>query len=301
MSLPWVTPTPLNGILKNRMKLINIIAALGLALILGGCASTSKAPLREMRAFAAESAKLGAFAELTTRYRDTYQREQPYLSPAADLIERQQDAQRRAAYEDFIHIQESLVLYMQALGKLAGDDEYDFSDHLKKIGAGVKAWPDSGLDARHVTAYTTIGRLIGQMLSASYQERSARALVMDGAAPVDSLLDAMVALLRYYDKTNGNEKKIVLGMFEIEIPFADAPGDRLLSTLAKAHYQSKAAEYGLVQRRYALAERNLAAIAEGHRRLVAHLAGAPVAPAPALLESSRAIRASRVELDAPAY
>lgn len=281
------------------MKLINAGIALALALLLGGCAS--RAPLRDMREFAAESAKLGAFAELTTRYRDTYKREQPYLTPAADLAEREQDARRRAAYDDFINIQKSVVLYMQALGKLAGDDQYDVSDQLKKVGAGVKAWPDSGLTASHVTAYTTLGRLIAQMVTASYQERSARALVLDGAAPVDSLLEAMVALLRYYDKTNDNEKKTVLGMLEIGIPFADAPADRLLSTLAKVHYQNKAAEYGLVQRRYALAERNLAAIAEGHRRLVARLAGAPATAAPALPESSRAIRASRSELDAPAF
>jgi len=260
---------------KGRMKLFNLIAALGLAATLGACA-TSHVPTDAARAFAAESSKLGAFTELTQRYRDTYKREKPYLSPSAEAGERELDAQRRASYDDFVNIEKSLALYMQTLGKLAGEERYDLSDSVKKMSTDIKAWPGSGLNESHVAAYSTVTQLITRMAGAHYQDKAVRTMVVEGDAAVHSLIDAMIALLRLYDKSNDNEKKIVLGMFEVEIPFATALRDRLLSALAKDHFQSKATEYGLVERRYALTEKNLAAMAQEHGQLLARMA--PAAP-----------------------
>lgn len=248
------------------MKLLNLIAALGLALALGGCATNSPT-LLDARALAAESATLEVFSELTLRYRDTYRREQPYLSPQADPGERELDARRRDAYADFINVQKSVALYLQTLGKLADDGQYDLSAQIKTLGGSIKAWPESGLDQQHASAYTRLGQLITQALMAPQQEAALRAMVRDGDAPVRSLIEAMGALLRYYDKTNANEKKIVLGLFEVELPFADSPRDRLLATLARVHYQDKADEYRQVARRFALAEKNLAALAQRQRDL----------------------------------
>ncbi|MES2740289.1 MAG: hypothetical protein V4754_04985 [Pseudomonadota bacterium] len=279
-------------------KLIGLMAALTLMLALTGCATQARAPMSAVRAFAAESAKLGAFAELTARYRDTYRREQPYLSPAADQAEQAIDLRRRAAYSDFIQIQRGVVLYMQTLGQLAGEDAYDLSDRLRTLGGGIKAWPESGLDAQHVSAFTGLARLLARMATRTYQQEAVADMVSEGDAAVQSLLEAMQVLLRTYDKSNDNERKIVLGLFEVELPFVDTPRERLLATLAKAHYQSKNTEYGLIARRYSLAEKNLSAIAEGHRTLarqIGQLNGGQATAA--LAQSAAAVRDSRAALD----
>lgn len=252
------------------------ITALALALLLGGCAGP--APLQEARAFAAGADKLDAFAELTEHYRDTYQRERPYLSAAAEAAERELDARRRAASADFAGIERSVQLYMRTLGKLAGGETYDLSGQVSQLGSGIKAWPGSGLDQTHAAAYTALGQLLTRMAAASQQEAAVRALVSEGDAPLQSLLEAMGALLRYYDKTSSNEKKLVLGLFDIELAFADPAQARLLTALAKAHRQSKAAEYGQIARRYALTGRNLEQLARQHRSLLEHL-GAPASAA----------------------
>ncbi len=283
-----------------RLTLFKLMAAWGIVLSLGACATGAGAPLPAVRAFAAESAKLGAFAELTTRYRDTYQREQPYLSPAADQAEQAIDARRRAAYADFIQIQQSVVLYMQTLGKLAGEDEYDLSDRVRALGGGIRAWPDSGLDAHHVSAFTGLARLLTRAATGARQQEAVAAMVGEGDADVQTLLDAMVILLRLYDKSNDNERKIVLGLFEVELPFVDTPRERLLASLAKAHYQGKSTEYGLLARRYALAEKNLGAIAEGHRALAGRIGRLHQADAAVLTRSALAVRDSRAALDRPA-
>jgi hypothetical protein len=241
------------------------------ALLLGACTTPNTVSLAEVREFADASARLGGYGELSRRYRDTYEREQPYLSPAADRIARDNDARRRAVYDDFVGIQKSLVLYMQTLSVLAGDARYDLSDRIDDLGNGLKANAESGLQQRHVAAYTGLTRLLTRVIASGYQNRSVETMVRDGDADVQVLLDAMIALTRLYAKTNDNEKKTVLGIFDVEIPFSSKNADRMLVTLAKVHYLNKSTEYRLVDKRYDAALQGLTKVALGHQKMREHL------------------------------
>jgi hypothetical protein len=251
------------------MKLFRSIAPILLLClgVLAGCATQPPVSLVEVRQFADASARLGGYGELSRRYRDTYEREQPYLSPAADRIARENDARRRAVYNDFISIQKSVVLYMQTLSVLAGDARYDLSDRIDDLGIGIAANAESGLQQKHVAAYTGLTRLLTRVIASNYQNRSVETMVRDGDADVQMLLEAMIALTRLYAKTNENEKKTVLGIFDVEIPFSSRNSDRMLVTLAKVHYLSKSTEYKLVDRRYDAALQGLTKVALGHQKL----------------------------------
>ena len=240
---------------------------LAASLVLGGCASTGQVSLAEVRQFADASARLGGYGELSRRYRDTYEREQPYLSPAADRIAKENDARRRAVYDDFVSIQKTVVLYMQTLSVLAGDARYDLSDRIDDLGSGLKANAESGLQQSQIAAYTSLSRLLTRVIASGYQNRSVETMVRDGDADVQVLLDAMIALTRLYAKTNDNEKKTVLGIFDVEIPFSTKTSDRMLVTLAKVHYLNKSTEYKLVDKRYDLALQGLTKVAQGHQKL----------------------------------
>ena len=247
-----------------------LLAALFATLLLAGCAAP--AGLREARDFAAEAPKLGGYAELSKRFRDIYAREQPYLSPEADQRERAADARRRAAYPDLVAIHEAVLLYMQTLGKLAGGEQFDMKDSIKALAAPIKAWPDTGLTDRDVNAYSGLAQVLARAVTGPYQQRAVQAMVRDGDAQLQSLLRAMQDVLRYYDKSSDNESRIVLGMLDVEIPFADTPKDRLLAALAKAHRVEKVAEYRLIGLRHTLAAQHVAEIAAAHRELVRRLA-----------------------------
>jgi hypothetical protein len=238
------------------------------SLLLAGCATTSgNVSLAEVREFADASAKLGGYAELSKRYRDTYDREQPYLSPPADKIARENDAKRRAVYDDFVSVQKAVVLYMQTLSLLAGDARYDLSPRLDDLGNGLKANAESGLQQRHIAAYTGLTRLLTRAIASGYQNRSVETMVRDGDADVQTLLEAMISITRLYAKTNDNEKKTILGIFDVEIPFSTRSSDRMLVTLAKVHYLNKSSEYRLVDKRYELALQGLTKVALGHQKL----------------------------------
>jgi hypothetical protein len=248
-------------------RLLSLLVCLHLAWLLGGCASTPQVSLTEVRAFADASASLGGHGELARRYRDTYEREQPYLSPNADRIARTADARRRAVYSDFVSVQKAVVLYMQTLSVLAGDTRYDLAPRLGELGAGLKANTESGLTQRHIAAYTGLTRLVSHTVTSRYQNRDVDTMVRDGDADVHSLLDAMIALTRLYAKTNENEKKTVLGLFEVELASAPRGTERMLLVLARVHLQNKTAEYKLLDKRYELAMQGLMKVALGHQRL----------------------------------
>ena len=240
--------------------------ALCISLLLGGCATTNVS-LQEVRDFADQSAKLGGYAELSTRFRDTYSREQLYLPPAAERIGKEIDVKRRALYEDFISAQKAVVLYMQTLSLLAGDARYDLTDKLDDLGNGIKANVESGLEQKHVVAYIGMTRMLTRVIASGYQGRSVETMVRDGDRDLQTLLDAMLTLTRFYAKTNENEKKTILGIFDVEIPFATRPQDRMLVTLAKVHYLNKSAEYKILDKRYELAVQGLTKVSLGHQKL----------------------------------
>ncbi len=255
-----------------RLTIHTLLVACLLAMfaMLGGCASSTPR-MAEVRAFAADAPKLNAYHELTERYRNAYERQQPFLAPTADARERALDASRQQASDDFRRIDDVVQAYMQALGALAGDRQYDLRDPLKVVGTGIKAWPDTGLEDRHVNAFTGLTRIISRAVTVPMQERAVNDLMRDAGEPVQQLLDAMRNLLRLYDRSNDNEQRIVLGMLEMEIAYLDANRDRLLIALARSLQQEKKAEYRLIGLRHTLARKNLDLIEQRHRALVESL------------------------------
>ncbi|WP_431477898.1 hypothetical protein [Massilia eburnea] len=236
-----------------------------LCLLLAGCASNPR--LQEVRALADDAPKLAGFNDLSQRFRDTYQRQQPYLGTAAAQREEAIDRKRRDAYPDFIALHSAATTYLRALGALAGGATFNYGEQVKQMSASIKAWPDTGLSDRHVNAYAGLVRLLLRAATAREQDQAVQAMLRDGYQPLQGTLDAMATLLRYFNKNHDNEQRIVLGMLEVEIPYADAPRDRLLAALARAHQQEKLREYRLLGLRHTLAAQQLDAIRERHAAL----------------------------------
>ena len=273
-SLPSFPPFSARAIL--RLLILPLIVP-AMAALLAGCAGNPR--LEEARAFAAEAPRLNGYLELSQRYRDTYEREQPYLDPAADKREQAIDDQRRAAYRDLVAIHEAVVAYMRTLGKLAGGAQFDPGDQIKEVAKGIKAWPDTGLTDRHVNAVSGLARLLARAATGPAQDEAVQDMLRDGYQPLRDALDAMSTVMRYYDKNHDNEQAIVIGMLDTEIPFAGQPEARLLAALAKVHRQERLDEYRLLGRRHTLARQHVEALRARHEALYRGLA--PAGPPPA--------------------
>jgi hypothetical protein len=251
---------------EKEMKPTRIFCTLLVLFCFAGCAD-----LKEVQRYAGESAKFSGYTELTTRFRDTYQREQPYLPGAAEREAQINDKKRREAYPDLIKIHQGVSLYMQTLAKLAGDDSFDLSKPIDALAGGIKSHPDTGIRKSDVDAFSSMTKIASRWATSAYQQRAVREMVVEGDASLQTMLEGMLSIVRYYEKTNESERATVVGFFETELAFADTPKDRLLATLAKVHLQSKSTEYQAAKRKYAEAERGLRSISEGHRRLVENI------------------------------
>lgn len=273
---------------RSRRALYALRCTLLLA-ALAGCAASPR--LQEARDVAADAVRLGGYADLSERFRETYTRERPYLTAAADARERTIDAQRRAAYADIMAIHGVVVQYLRTLGQVAGADAFSLDAPIKALGGSIKAWPDAGLEDRHVNAFTGLARVMANAATRREQENALRQMVRDAEPHLQLLLDAMQRLLRYYDRSSDNERAIVLGMLDVEIPFAETPRDRLLAALAKAHRQARAQEYRVAGLRHTLAIKHVAAIAAAHTALLQRLEQPDNAAATeALRQASGALR-----------
>jgi hypothetical protein len=250
-----------------KQKTTRTAASLLLALTLVGCVTN----LEAVREYAGESAKLSAYTDLTKRFRDTYEREKPYLSGKADTLARENDKKRKAAYKDLLIIHQRVSLYMQTLAKLAGDETYDISKDVEALASGIASYPDFGLGEKQASAIASISTIITRWITSASQERAVREMVREADPSLQTSLEGMLALVRFYKQTNINERKTVLGFFEVEIPFADAPKDKLLLTLARAHLQAKTYEYDAVQPKYVDAEKGIKSIATGHKDLLENI------------------------------
>lgn len=237
-----------------------------LTLLLSGCAS-ARTDVAQVRSLAASATALDAFGELSQRHADSYQRARPYLSAIEDARERLLDAQRRAAQTDVARLAQAVRLHLQALGRLANDDTFDIAPELASAGVAIRAWPGSGIDDRHVSAYTILLQQLSRLRSAASQQARLVQLLHDGDPPLQALLAALDTMLMLYDKSGDNERDIVLGLLEVELAYADTPQQRLLAVLAKSLQQSKSDEYRLYGLRHTLARRQLAALGSEHARL----------------------------------
>ncbi len=236
------------------------------ALVASGCAN-----LKEVREFAGESARLAAYRDLSVRFRDTYQRERPYLFGEAERIAQENDAARKEIYQDLVRLQDNVMLYMATLATIAGDDAFDLAKGIDGLAKGIKAHPDLGLDAKHVDAFASLAKIVAKWATSAYQQHAIREMVREGAAPLQATLAGLGNVVRYYRKTSANERKSVLGFFDVEKSFADTPKDRLLLVLARAHFQGKAADYDAAEAKYAELEKGIGFVADGHAKLLANV------------------------------
>ena len=175
------------------------------------------------------------------------------------------------AQADVARLAHAVRLHLQALGRLANDATFDIEQELASAGVAIRAWPGSGIDDRHVSAYTVLLQQLSRLGGAASQQARLAQLLREGDPPLQALLGALDTLLMLYDKSGDNERDIVLGLLEVEIAYADTPPQRLLLVLAKSMQQSKSEEYRLAGLRHTLARRQLAALGREHARLVAEL------------------------------
>jgi hypothetical protein len=239
-----------------------LVPILGVAVLLTACVQ-----LKEVRDFAGESAKFSGYTELTTRFRDTFERELPYLDDQNLIKEAENDKGRKQVYSDLLKIHDRVSLYLKTLATLAGEDRFDLSKPIGAVEEGITANSNFGIEQKQVNAYSELGKIVAKWATSAYQQSAVREMVREGNGHVQVSLEGMAGLVRLYRKTHTQERKIVFGTFDVEVPFRNKPQDKLLLVLTRTHIQTKELEYKVAEAKYDDAEKGISKIADGHAGL----------------------------------
>ncbi|OQX03350.1 MAG: hypothetical protein BWK73_39805 [Thiothrix lacustris] len=231
-------------------------------LVLSGCAD-----LGAVRSYADESAKLSSYTDLTKRFRDTYDRENPYLYGTAIVAAKKNDDKRKVVYNDLIKIHKTIFTYMVTLGKLAGSNTFDLSSNIDDLSVKIKEYSDLNIDKKQVDAVANISKVISKWILSSHQEKSVRDMIKDGNADVQTVLNGMLFVLDIYKKTNESEKQSVINTLQREILISNNEGNLLLVVLGNVQLQNKIKEYAEVSSNYDNAYSGIKTIAAGHQKL----------------------------------
>jgi hypothetical protein len=236
----------------------------GLLLILGltGCAD-----LAAVREYARQSAQLDGYAELTHRYRNTYQRERPYLFGEARERAAELDRRRSEVYADLIRLHTSVTTYMETLGKAAGEDSFSLSEPAGALLEPLAERPELGMNAELVRQYGKLAQLLTGWMTAVHQRHAVQEMIRQANAPLQAVLSGMERLVVIYEKTHENEQRIILDLLSMELAMADPDEQRLLVALGRAREQKLQQAYEQVKGQYPAVRETIQAVAEGHQSL----------------------------------
>jgi hypothetical protein len=233
------------------------------SLFLAGCIG-----LKEVRDYAAESAKLASYKELTDHFAERYNRERPFLGSAPRLcseeIELALHERRQAAYPDLIKIHDSVAAYMATLATLAGDKAFDLREPISNLSTAIKEHPDFGVTTEQVDAYTKLVQMLVGLGTRALQQRAIRNTIEAADPPIQKLLLGMEEMLNAYATSSINERGCVAGNLEIE---AARSQNLLTRILGKQLAAEKSAEYDALDETITKARVGVIAVRDGHAKL----------------------------------
>ncbi|MHC2144459.1 hypothetical protein [Pseudomonas sp. 210_17 TE3656] len=265
-----------------------------ITLVLASCSN-----LKEVQEFANESAKFASDTTLIDRYKNTFAREAPFLTtPAQRAVASNNDARRQKQLTDMLHLNYGVASYMQTLARLAGDDSFDVSKSLDGLAQSLGKHPELGINEQQVAAYSSLAKTVAKGLATAAQQAAVRDMVTGADSDLQVLLSAMKDVLRYAQATSANEKGMVVGRYETEIPFYQRQNMWLVASLGTEAMTAKRQEYEAVDGEFAAAQQALDRIKAGHARLredADHLSAKEVRAA--IDAMTKEIKAVRKQLD----
>jgi hypothetical protein len=217
--------------------------------ILTGCTN-----LKAVRGYVHGSAGFAAQSDLAERYRDTHHREEPYLDPVDDLVEKATDARRQASFQNLVKVQRTIVTDLKALATLAGEETSAPGFDLDRLDHDLAPAANLGVHPEQLEAIAALTKLVTRGGASSLQKRAIHNLVARADPHFQKRVAEMRTLVHLYHQTHRNERAKVLNVLKVHIPYTRDPAGHpatasllLVNRLARAHLQAKLEAYDAVE------------------------------------------------------
>jgi hypothetical protein len=175
--------------------LLRVSLALLCAAVMTACAN-----LQAVRDFAANSAQLTAYQDVTQRYLSSPDRITRRIPSGTtfDQDRRDVEAVKRLVENDkqsLLRLHSVATGYMAALAALAGEDAFDLSGDIDRVTGAISA-SSLGLNAGHVGAFGAIAQEVTSWTLAAKQAREVKTMVRQYGDAMDVLLDGLQVATR---------------------------------------------------------------------------------------------------------
>ncbi len=248
-------------------------------LTVAGCAN-----LGAVRDFAATSAKMTGYKDVTERYITSADRQLEDLPP-----QERHDGTRKVLLElkdttakqkdTLFKLHAATTGYMAALAGLAGKDAYSISGEIGKVSGAIVASEALGINTTHVQAYSNIVQKVADWAMAARQAKDVKRIVQQNGEDMDKLLEAMEFATEGYGRVLKQEATASAGLAEDRafVWNEKMPGDTnsftaerrevLAALLRKTSAAEKAAQADALKAHKAAAS-GLREVRQAHRKMV---------------------------------
>lgn len=168
-----------------RLHIRILLSAMWLLAFTQGCASNLKA-VQDFANLSAESAEYTALVDEYVEFPKRQKRYQPPARHASLDTMAQERATQKAALLLRQHIVET---YMNALGRLAGDELVDNTEELAKLSAALQN--QAGTSPQEAEAYEKIAGILTKVASERWRQRQLRSLIEQANPSIQRILEAL--------------------------------------------------------------------------------------------------------------
>jgi hypothetical protein len=246
--------------MKRQLIAPRILAFLLLVFPLFG---TGCADLSAIQEFASISVRSAEYTGLVDRYVDSPARQKRF-QPADQQDRLDQMTRQRAAQRDRLLLRLGLVSeYMNALGKLAGDDVVDYDNGIEGLERAVVENKFAG--DRDADAFASVSRVLLRVCTDSWRKKELRTLITDSNEPFQKVVGALEDIVgQDFSRDVENEKLAMTNYYQTLI---HSSSDRAGKAALEEWQDTRLAEAGARARADSCYAQVLSRIAAGHQQL----------------------------------
>lgn len=246
--------------MKRRLIAPRILASLLLVFPLFG---TGCADLSAIQEFASISVRSAEYTGLVDRYVASPARQKRF-QPADQQEHLDQMTRQRAAQRDRLLLRLGLVSeYMNALGKLAGDDVVDYDNGIEGLERAVVENKFAG--DRDADAFASVSRVLLRVCTDSWRKKELRTLITDSNEPFQKVVGALEDIVgQDFSRDVENEKLAMTNYYQTLI---HSSSDRAGKAALEEWQDTRLAEAGARARADSSYAQVLSRIAAGHQQL----------------------------------
>lgn len=180
-------------------------------------------------------------------------------------------AEAKALASEIENIQKLCAKYLTALGTLAGADFATLDAEISGLASSIKAFPESGISASSVDAYSALAKALSNALLAAYQQRKIHELIDRGGPHFVELVATLVRVSESSEAAIIEHSRIIVGTTPADLVALEKKTNTLVARVAHDWAQQNREQLEKDLKARDASRTALREVQAGHQKLAAQM------------------------------